>query len=141
MPQQLSLPVPAVDEIHRIEDGFARGAEHAFKAGCDGIEIHCGHHYLMNQFLNPVRNERTDEYGGSMENRCRIVVETVEKIRELVPATFPVTVRLPLFDGEGYEGENTLDDYIEIAKHLEAHGVDAFNTTIGSAARWTTSSP
>lgn len=124
-----------VDEIHRIEDGFARGAEHAFKAGCDGIEIHCGHHYLMNQFLNPVRNERTDEYGGSMENRCRIVVETVEKIRELVPATFPVTVRLPLFDGEGYEGENTLDDYIEIAKHLEAHGVDAFNTTIGSADR------
>lgn len=135
MPQQLSLPVPAVDEIHLIEDGFARGAEHAFKAGCDGIEIHCGHHYLMNQFLNPVRNERTDEYGGSMENRCRIVVETVEKIRELVPATFPVTVRLPLFDGEGYEGENTLDDYIEIAKHLEAHGVDAFNTTIGSADR------
>lgn len=124
-----------VDEIHRIEDGFARGAEHAFKAGCDGIEIHCGHHYLMNQFLNPVRNERTDEYGGSMENRCRIVVETVEKIRELVPATFPVTVRLPLFDGEGYEGENTLEDYIEIAKHLEAHGVDAFNTTIGSADR------
>ena len=124
-----------VDEIHLIEDGFARGAEHAFKAGCDGIEIHCGHHYLMNQFLNPVRNERTDEYGGSMENRCRIVVETVEKIRELVPATFPVTVRLPLFDGEGYEGENTLDDYIEIAKHLEAHGVDAFNTTIGSADR------
>lgn len=135
MPQQLSLPVPAVDEIHLIEDGFARGAEHTFKAGCDGIEIHCGHHYLMNQFLNPVRNERTDEYGGSMENRCRIVVETVEKIRELVPATFPVTVRLPLFDGEGYEGENTLDDYIEIAKHLEAHGVDAFNTTIGSADR------
>lgn len=123
------------EEIQIIEDGFARGAEHAFKAGCDGVEIHCGHHYLMNQFLNPVRNERTDEYGGSMENRCRIVVETIGKMRELVPAGFPITVRLPLFDGEGYDGENTLDDYIEIARHLEASGVDAFNTTIGSADR------
>lgn len=124
-----------IDEIHEIEEGFANGAEHAFKAGADGVEIHCGHHYLMCQFLNPVRNERTDEYGGSMENRCRIVVETIEKIRERVPASFPVTCRIHLFDGEGYEGENTVEDMIEIAKYLESKGVDGFNTTIGSVDR------
>lgn len=124
-----------VEEIHQIEEGFANGAEHAWKAGCDGVEIHCGHFYLMSQFISPIRNERTDEYGGSMENRCRIVVETVQKIRERVPANFPVTCRIHLFDGEGYEGENTVDDMVEVAKYLEANGVDAFNTTIGSVDR------
>ena len=124
-----------VDEIHQIEEGFANGAEHAWKAGCDGVEIHCGHFYLMSQFISPIRNERTDEYGGSMENRCRIVVETVQKIRERVPANFPVTCRIHLFDGEGYEGENTVEDMVEVAKYLEANGVDAFNTTIGSVDR------
>lgn len=124
-----------VDEIHEIEEGFANGAEHAWKAGCDGVEIHCGHFYLMSQFINPIRNERTDEYGGSMENRCRIVVETVQKIRERVPANFPVTCRIHLFDGEGYEGENTVEDMVEVAKYLEANGVDGFNTTIGSVDR------
>ena len=124
-----------VEEIHQIEKGFANGAEHAWKAGCDGVEIHCGHFYLMGQFISPIRNERTDEYGGSMENRCRIVVETVQKIRERVPANFPVTCRIHLFDGEGYEGENTVEDMVEVAKYLEANGVDAFNTTIGSIDR------
>ena len=70
-----------------------------------------------------------------MENRCRIVVETVQKIRERVPANFPVTCRIHLFDGEGYEGENTVEDMVEVAKYLEANGVDAFNTTIGSVDR------
>lgn len=123
------------DEILQIEEGFANGAEHAYRAGADGVELHCGHHYLFSQFINPVRNERTDEYGGSMENRCRIVVETVQKIRERVPKNYPVTARIHLFDGEGYEGENTVEDMIEVAKYLEANGIDGFNCSIGSIDR------
>ena len=124
-----------IEDIDRLVGLFVQAALNAQAAGADGVEIHCGHHYLMCQFLNPVRNERTDEYGGSMENRCRIVVETIEKIRERVPASFPVTCRIHLFDGEGYEGENTVEDMIEIAKYLESKGVDGFNTTIGSVDR------
>ncbi len=125
----------SVEEIHSIEEGFASGAEHAFAAGADGVEIHCGHYYLMNQFISPVRNERSDEYGGSLENRCRIIVETVQKIRERVPASFPVTCRIHLFDGEGIEGESTVEDMLAVAKHLEANGVDALNFSIGSVDR------
>ena len=74
-----------VDEIHEIEDAFANAAEHAFWAGADGVELHVGHFYLLHQFICPIRNERTDEYGGSIENRCRIVDEIIDKIRERTP--------------------------------------------------------
>lgn len=124
-----------VEEIYKIEDDFAVAAEHAFMAGADGVELHCGHHYLFSQFINPVRNERTDEYGGSLENRCRIVVETIQKIRLKVPKTFPITCRIHLFDGEGIEGEGDVDYMIQVAKYLEANGVNALNSTIGSVDR------
>ena len=99
-----------VDEIHQIEDACVEAGVHAFRAGIDGVEIHCAHYYLFNQFLSGSRNARTDEYGGSMENRCRIVVEIIEKLRARVPDTYPITVRVHLFDGEGMEGENTIED-------------------------------
>lgn len=124
-----------VEEIHQVEDDFANGAEHAYLAGVDGVEIHCAHWYLMHQFLSPVRNERTDQYGGSMENRCRIVVETVEKIRKKVPENFPVTVRIHFFDDEGFDNDLTISDYVEIAKHFEKNGVDAIHFSIGTEDR------
>ena len=124
-----------VDEIHTLEDAFASAAEHAYYAGADGIEIHCAHAYLFHQFLNPTRNARTDEYGGSMENRCRIVVETIEKIRRLTPASFPVTLRVHLFDGENMEGELSIEDMLEITRYLEGKGVDAFHFSVGVEER------
>lgn len=124
-----------VDEIHEIEEAYANAAEHAFWAGADGVELHVGHFYLLHQFICPIRNERTDEYGGSMENRCRIVTEIVEKIRERTPDNFAVTLRLHLFDDDGYEGELTIDDMLEITKYFESKGVDAFNFSVGSSIR------
>lgn len=124
-----------VDEIHTLEEAFATAAEHAFMAGTDGIEIHCAHYYLMHQFLSPSRNARTDEYGGSMENRCRMLVETIERIRGKVPRSFPVTVRVHLFDGEGMEGELTIEDMLDITKYLEGKGVDGFHFSIGVEER------
>ena len=124
-----------VDEIHTLEGAFATAAEHAYYAGADGVEIHCAHAYLFHQFLNPTRNARTDEYGGSMENRCRIVVETIEKIRKLTPASFPVTLRVHLFDGENMEGELSIEDMLEITQYLEGKGVDAFHFSVGVEER------
>lgn len=124
-----------VDEIHTLEDACAVAAEHAYYAGADGVELHCAHYYLFHQFLSPSRNARTDEYGGSMENRCRIVVETLSKIRQKVPASFPVTLRVHLFDGEGMDGELTIEDMLTITQYLEGKGVDAFHFSIGVEER------
>ena len=123
------------DDIALIEDAFANAAEHAYCAGCDGVELHCGHWFMFHQFLSPTRNCRTDEYGGSMENRCRIIVETLEKIRRKVPASFPITARIHLYDAEGMEGEPTLEDMIEIAQYLESKGIDGFNFSVGVEER------
>lgn len=123
------------EEILRLEDAIATAAEHAYMAKADGVELHCAHYYLFNQFLSESRNVRTDEYGGSIENRCRIVVETIEKIREKCPRSFAVTARIHLFDGEGMEHENSIEDMIEIAKYLESKGVQGFNFSIGTGDR------
>lgn len=72
---------------------------------------------------------------GSLENRCRIVTETIAKIRSKVPATFPVTVRVHLFDNEGMEGEPGLEDWVAVCKHLQSHGVDAFHFSVGVEER------
>lgn len=123
------------DDIQLIEDAFANAAEHAYYAGCDGVELHCAHWFMFHQFISPTRNCRTDEYGGSLENRCRIVTETIAKIRSKVPATFPVTVRVHLFDNEGMEGEPGLEDWVAVCKHLQSHGVDAFHFSVGVEER------
>ena len=125
----------SVAEIHEIEDDFANAAEHAYLAGIDGVELHCAHWYLLHQFISPVRNERTDEYGGSMENRCRIVTEIIQKIRSKVPKTFPVTVRMHFFDDEQFHYDLSIEDYVEIAKYFEKNGVDAIHFSIGTEDR------
>lgn len=123
------------EEIKQIVQDFARGAELAYKASADGVEIHCAHFYLLNQFMSPVRNERTDEYGGSLENRCRIVVEIIQEIRKRVPKSFPITARIHILEDEGYEDDLTIDDMIEMCKYLEAKGIDAFDFSIGTIDR------
>lgn len=120
----------AVEEIRRIEDYFARAARFALWAGVDGIQLHCAHGYLLNQFINPAKNARSDEYGGSLENRCRIVVEIVEKIREVVGPRFPLTVRLNTFEGEGLPGEADADEMRRVGRYLAEHGIDGFHLTL-----------
>lgn len=124
-----------VDEIKEIEKYFVKGARFAMWAGADGIQIHCAHGYLLNQFLNPVKNSRTDEYGGSMENRCRIVVEIVKGIREVVGPKFPITVRLNAFEGEGLPGEADADEMRRIGKYFSQNGIDGIHLTMTSIDR------
>lgn len=124
-----------VDEIKEIERYFVKGARFAMWAGADRIQIHCAHGYLLNQFLNPAQNARTDEYGGSMENRCRIVVEIVKGIREVVGPKFPITVRLNAFEGEGLPGEADADEMRRIGKYFSQNGIDGIHLTMTSIDR------
>lgn len=124
-----------VDEVHEVEDYFARAAQFAVWAGVDGIQLHCAHGYLLNQFINPAKNARTDEYGGSLENRCRIVVEIIEKIRAIAGPRFPITVRLNAFEGEGLPGEADAEEMRRVGAYLAEHGVDGFHLTLMSIDR------
>ena len=82
------------DEIPEIEAQFAAAAARAVQAGYDGVEIHCAHGYLLNQFYSPMTNKRKDAYGGSLENRLRFTLETAARVREAVGPSVPIAVRL-----------------------------------------------
>lgn len=122
-----------VKEIIRIEDEFAEAALRVKKAGGDGVELHSAHGYLIQEFLSPYTNRRTDEYGGSFENRMRFVTNIIRKIREKCGADFPLIVRLSVdeFYREIGEPENgyTLEEGLKIAKRLEELGVDAIDVS------------
>lgn len=122
-------------EIHKLEDEFAEGALRCKKAGIDGVQLHASHGYLIQQFLSPYTNQRTDEYGGSTENRCRFIKEIIEKIREKCGPDFPVTVRLTVdeyYRMYGYDMGITLLEGVKIAKLLESYGVDALDISSGT---------
>ncbi len=122
------VPVEAsARDIEWLEEAFAAAAVRARDAGFDGVELHAAHGYLLSQFLNPLLNRREDEYGGSIENRARIVVETVEAVRRAVGADFPVMVKLNSSDGE--EGGLTEDDSLEAARLLADAGVSAIEVS------------
>ena len=87
------------EDIIRIEDDFLKGAIRAKKSEFDGIEIHAAHLYLLSQFLSPAFNKRTDEYGGSDENRARIIIEIIEKIRKVVGNDFIISLKINSDDG------------------------------------------
>lgn len=124
-----------VSQIKAIVEYFAKGARFAYWAGADGIQIHCAHGYLLNQFISPAKNARTDEYGGSRGNRCRIVIEIVQAIRKIVPARFPITVRLNAFEGEGLPGEADADEMRLVGKLLSENGINGIHLTMTSIDR------
>ncbi|OAN10863.1 oxidoreductase [Photobacterium jeanii] len=111
------------DEIDYIVQAFAQASRRAQQSGFDGVEIHAAHTYLINQFLSPYYNRREDEYGGSLENRMRFLVEIYTEIRKLVGDDFPILVKLTAT--EFFEGGLTFDETRIICKQLEAMGVDA----------------
>lgn len=116
------------EEIREIVEKFGRAAERVKRAGFDGVEIHAGHHYFLHSFLSPVTNHRTDEYGGSLENRTRILREIVEAIRATCGKDFPLMFRVSLEEYIGREGYHA-DTGIKICQMLERWGVDAINVT------------
>nr|MDO8112194.1 FAD-dependent oxidoreductase [Candidatus Sigynarchaeota archaeon] len=119
----------ATDEIPGIVQKFADGAARAKKAGFDAVEILGSAGYLIDQFLSPLLNDRTDKYGGSLENRMRFPIEVIKAVRNAVGEKVAVLIR---YSGSDLViGSNTLKDKAEIAPHLAAAGLDAFNVTGG----------
>ena len=120
-------------EIKELEQQFIDAAVRVFKAGCDGVELHSAHGYLLQQFLSPVTNQRTDEYGGPLENRTRFICNIIKGIKEACGKDFPIIVRLSAdvcYRFIGQEGKGyTLAEGVKIAKILEAAGVDAIDVS------------
>ncbi|MBO4914195.1 MAG: NADH:flavin oxidoreductase, partial [Oscillospiraceae bacterium] len=120
-------------EIQRLVNDFAAAAERCKKAGVDAVELHGGHGYLIQQFLSPNTNLRTDEYGGSFENRLRFLREIIEGIRARCGRDYPLIVRLTvdeMYDRIGHPCKGYgLEEGKRIAKRLEELGVDAINVT------------
>lgn len=119
--------------IQRVIDGFADAAIRADKAGFDTVEIHAAHGYLLNQFLSPLANHRTDEYGGSRENRMRLVLEVTEAVRAVWPASKPLMARISASDNA--EGGWTIEDSVVLARELKARGVEVIDCSSGGFAQ------
>ncbi len=111
---------------------FVSAALLAREAGFDAVEIHCGHGYLLSQFLSPWTNNRNDRYGGSLENRCRFPVDVVSRVRSAVGADYPVLVKMNLRDGMA--GGLELDESVHIARAFEAAGATALVPSCGFTA-------
>ena len=116
-----------------IKDEFVAAARRAEQAGFDLLEIHAAHGYLLSSFLSPVSNRRSDEYGGSLENRLRFPLEVFDAVRAVWPASKPVTVRISATDW--IEGGNTSDDSVEIARAFVAHGAAGLDVSTGQVAK------
>lgn len=123
-PQALSI-----EEIRSLQMAFAAAAKRALTAGFDIVEIHGAHGYLTNEFLSPLSNHRTDNYGGSFENRIRFLLETVQAVRKVWPDSKPLFVRLSCTDWA--EGGWTIDDSIQLTKRLKSEGVDVIDCSSG----------
>lgn len=128
-----------VEEIARVVRQFADAAVRARAAGFEVVEIHGAHGYLVNEFLSPHSNRRTDSYGGAFENRVRLALEIVDAVRAVWPDELPVFFRISATDWLEESGGGagwTADETVRLAKELTAHGVDLLDTsTGGNAAR------
>ena len=116
------------DEILHIVKKYGEAAKRAQTAGFDAVEIHAGHSYLISQFLSPITNKRTDEFGGSVENRTRFCRMVIDEVRKQVGPFFPIMLRLSA--DELMEGGNTLEDTLEYLDYLQEE-VDIFDVSCG----------
>jgi 2,4-dienoyl-CoA reductase-like NADH-dependent reductase (Old Yellow Enzyme family) len=127
-----SYAVPrALDQagIVAVVEGFRQAARRAFEAGFDFVEVHAAHGYLIHQFLSPLSNQRTDDYGGSFENRTRLALEVVDAVRAEWPAHLPLFVRISATDW--VDGGWSPDESVALARLFREHGVDLVDTSTG----------
>ena len=138
-PSVLAHPL-TIDEIHEIVEGYRTAAKHVLMAGGDAIEIHAHYGYMLDQFMTPIWNHRTDEYGGSFENRMRLVTEAYHATREVVGPNFPIFIRMAAY--HDFEGGRTMEESMEIVRYLDELGIDAFDIDLGcyDSGRWLTPS-
>lgn len=127
-------PTPmTIEEIKQVVLDFGQAAKRAYLARYDMVEVHAGHGYLITNFLSPHTNWRTDEYGGSFENRRRLLLEVVDEIRRQVPRDFPLSIRLSVTD---YEPDGIpIEETVELSALLEQHGVDVIHASGGHHAK------
>lgn len=117
------------DDIARVQRAFADAARRSLAAGYEWMEIHAAHGYLAHEFLSPLSNKRTDEYGGSFENRIRFVIETTRAVRNVWPENLLLTVRISGTDW--VEGGWDVDQSVELAHRLKSEGVDLIDCSSG----------
>jgi 2,4-dienoyl-CoA reductase-like NADH-dependent reductase (Old Yellow Enzyme family) len=115
--------------IQAITMAFVRATERAIEAGFDVIDVHSAHGYLLHEFLSPLSNQRTDQYGGSFENRIRLLVEVVDAVRAALPAELPLLVRISATDWA--EGGWDIGQSVALAKVLKKHKVDLIDVSSG----------
>ncbi|MEV7341037.1 NADH:flavin oxidoreductase/NADH oxidase [Streptomyces sp. NPDC093544] len=136
LPFDVGHPAPtelSVAEIREIVGQFTDAARRALDAGFEIAEIHGAHGYLVNEFLSPHSNHRTDAYGGSYENRTRLALEVVDAVREVWPEDKPLFFRISATDWLEEDGW-TADDTVRFAAQLKEHGVDLLNVSTGGNA-------
>ena len=122
------------EQMNRIKEQFRQAARWSIEAGYDIVEVHFAHGYLLHSFMSTHTNHRTDEYGGTLENRMRFTLECIEAIKKNVPDTMPVLVKFT--PHQRVEGFRTIDEGIEMAKILEKAGVDALHVDTGCYEEW-----
>ena len=120
-------------DMDAILADFVGAARRGAQAGFDLLELHCAHGYLLSSFLSPLANHRTDEYGGSLENRLRFPLEVFDAVRAAWPAERPISVRISATDW--LPDGNTEHDAVEIARAFIAHGADAIDVSSGQVAK------
>lgn len=128
---ECGMPVAlTLEEIQQVIKQFAKAAKRAVLAGFDVIELHAAHGYLINQFLSPLANRRTDEYGGSLENRVRILKEVLVAVKAVIPEDMPIIVRVSADDY--HEEGNTPVDVADMLNLVKDDGIDLVNVSSGA---------
>ncbi len=120
-------------DMDQIRDQFVRSAEMAARIGFDWLELHYAHGYLMSSFITPMTNKRTDEYGGTLENRMRFPLEVFRAVRRVWPDEKPISVRISAHDWVAPEGVRP-QDAVEIARLLSEAGVDLIDVSAGQTS-------
>ncbi|WP_426337292.1 bifunctional salicylyl-CoA 5-hydroxylase/oxidoreductase [Pseudoduganella sp. R-31] len=123
----------SAEDMRRIEADFVRATLAAEEAGFDWLELHCAHGYLLSSFISPLTNERGDEYGGSLENRCRFPLRVFSAMRAAWPAHKPMSVRISAHDW--VEGGITPDDAVQVARLFKLAGADMIDCSSGQVSK------
>ena len=116
-------------DIDRVVSDFVAAAQRALRAGFRVIELHGAHGYLLHEFLSPISNTRTDEYGGSFDNRIRFVMRVVDAVRAVWPEDLPLLLRVSATDW--VEGGWDIEECIELSRRVKSHGVDLVDSSSG----------
>jgi 2,4-dienoyl-CoA reductase-like NADH-dependent reductase (Old Yellow Enzyme family) len=117
------------DEIIRVQSDFVAAAKRALAVGFEWLELHFAHGYLAQSFFSPIANKRTDEYGGSFDNRARFLIDTLKAVRAIWPENLPLTIRLGVSDFT--KDSQPLEESIQLVKKLKYHGLDLIDVSLG----------